>query len=649
MKARIFLFIICFSIFGISAKAQQVSAQYIDAGDSLKSAFLNAVEVDSLLYIEDVCPEIDTTGRVPLLLVHGWNFGEVPSPPSGGYWDYFKNYLKANPELEEKYKPYYVRYWSNYVSVPLIAEEFRRKIEKAGFHERNIVIVAHSMGGLVSRSYMEEQEFSKGIYEGQPCGEMVDLLITLGTPHHGSPMANGPARNAHYGFVMNIMLTIFEGAVFSETQYDDVNRSDLRWDNYDNLMDYDLYDDEKNLWLDSLNSMSAFYNKIICYYGSIKGDKNASTTTTEGQYKVGAYLMEEGFDFNNDGIVPEVSARFDGHQVKKLRYFEGYNHADLNRGIDGKRDELFDSLKIDLLEITKEEEIEVQIIQPYGGQLDVPLLPCFEVEAIEGATEYTFAYHPVNTQYLWAKSYTSGLNRFCVDDLLSEELTPGVQYQLSAKALVDNKWTKIDTVLFTAEASLPYDFNILSPVNGDSLETETITLAWNRAIGADNYKVKLEQDGTVFESALIENTDTTFELSIGDLQFYEIAGVIVYAINKYGQTAANCSFVRKYKTGVDRFDKSGVPVLAVYPNPLVVNKEAIIEFNTLNIISEAEISLFNLNGQCLFTKNITLKSGRVHRLNWTDFQEARILKAGAYILQIKTTTGISEIKVLVSD
>ncbi|MDA3817309.1 MAG: T9SS type A sorting domain-containing protein [Prolixibacteraceae bacterium] len=647
MKARVFFFIMCFSVLGISAKAQQVSAQFINTNDSLKSAFLNAVEVDSLLYIEDVCPEIDTTGRIPLLLVHGWKFGEVPSSPSGGYWNFFRDYLKDDPELVGKYKPYYVKYWSNYVSVPMIAKEFRRKIEEYGFHERNIVIAAHSMGGLVARSYMEEQVFSTGIYEGQKCGEMVDLLITLSTPHHGSPMANGPARNDHYNLFMKVLLTLFEGAVFNETQYSDVNRSDLRWDNYDDLMDYELFADEKNLWLDSLNKKSEFCPKTTCYFGSVKGDKNASTNTTVGQYKLGAYLIEEGFAFSNDGIVPVVSAKMDEYQVKRLRYFDGYNHADIIRGIDGKREELFDSLKIDLLEVIEENKVEVQIIEPYGGQIDVPLLPCFAVETITGASEYVFQYHPAEGPESWAKGYSSENARVCVPYRLEEELTPGMRYHLSARAMVNGRWTYTDTVLFTAEASQPYDFAITTPQNGDSLETEAITVDWNRSVGADNYRVELVQGVSVFESQLLENTDTTFELDISDLLFYENAGVIVYAINGYGHTTDTSTIIRKFKTGVEAFTESNVTGLKVYPNP--VNNQTIIEIEALANMPGVKLVLFDLAGKKVTTMKPELQEGGIYCLAWQHLLKNQTLQAGTYILQVETLKGIKEIKVVVSN
>lgn len=55
----------------------------------------------------------------------------------------------------------------------------------------SVIVVAHSMGGLVAREYIAQQHDS-----GQP--SKISTLITLGTPHHGSEMAR-VAQNVHSG------------------------------------------------------------------------------------------------------------------------------------------------------------------------------------------------------------------------------------------------------------------------------------------------------------------------------------------------------------------------------------------------------------------------------------------------------------------
>ena len=341
-------FIICLFLLQF-AGAQEL----VDPIDSTSSSLsINSVlDVDKLLVIEDASPELSIDGRKPLLLVHGWNFDGKPAQPGGSYWTNFVNYIKNDATLRANFKPYLVKYWSNYVSVAEIGKEFKNQVEALGLHEQKIVIVGHSMGGLVSRSYMNEQKFTKGVSAGKKCGDNVDLLITLSSPHHGSPMANGPARNAKVSLLLQATMSTVDALVFKETKYDDVNRTDLHWDNFDGLFDYNKYSDERNLWLEQLNKNTVYDSRTICYSGSVDGQfLIPDAGNLDEVYALGAWFMEQGFNFTNDGIVPIQSSQFQGHIVKRIRYFKGYNHYNI---IAGKSDqgELFNPLKTDLLDV----------------------------------------------------------------------------------------------------------------------------------------------------------------------------------------------------------------------------------------------------------------------------------------------------------
>jgi len=335
-----------FLLITFTAKGQQ-SAENTAITDSLLFSILN----DSLVTIEDVSPELSLDNRKPLLLIHGWNFAGEPAPPGGSGWENLRNYLKNDTDLKRCFKPYLVKYWSNSVPVKELALELQKKIEEAGLNEKNIVLIGHSMGGLVSRSYMNEQQFTTGNSNGKKCGELVDLLITLSSPHHGSPMANFNARNARAGLGMGSFLAILDGLIFSETKYDEVNRSDLRWDNYDNLFDYNKYPTEKNDWLTNLNRNTQFDSKTICYSAAVEGlfiiPENGNVTE---QYLLGSYLIKQSFGFANDGIVPVSSSGFTGHAVKRIRNFANYNHAEIIFG-KANKEELFGPIKTDLMEV----------------------------------------------------------------------------------------------------------------------------------------------------------------------------------------------------------------------------------------------------------------------------------------------------------
>jgi phospholipase A1 len=64
------------------------------------------------------------------------------------------------------------------------AKRLRDKVEEAAQKHSNIAIVAHSMGGLISRHYLES-----GLFDSAAGYRNVTTLITLATPHYGSPFA----------------------------------------------------------------------------------------------------------------------------------------------------------------------------------------------------------------------------------------------------------------------------------------------------------------------------------------------------------------------------------------------------------------------------------------------------------------------------
>jgi triacylglycerol esterase/lipase EstA (alpha/beta hydrolase family) len=76
---------------------------------------------------------------------------------------------------------YALSYGPPLASIETFAEQTAAKIDAvlAATHARQVVIVAHSMGGLVARAYVRR--------EG---GAKVSRLITIGTPHRGSVLAH---------------------------------------------------------------------------------------------------------------------------------------------------------------------------------------------------------------------------------------------------------------------------------------------------------------------------------------------------------------------------------------------------------------------------------------------------------------------------
>ncbi|HPS12184.1 MAG TPA: FlgD immunoglobulin-like domain containing protein [Prolixibacteraceae bacterium] len=428
--------------------------------------------IDNILTIEDGAPDLPKEGRIPLLLVHGWSFDGRPAAP-GGHWEYFTDYLKNDAELSRYFKPYLVRYWSNAVSVEELAALLRDKVQEAGMHEQPLILIGHSMGGLVSRSFMNEQLFTTGAYAGERCGENVRLLITLSSPLHGSPMANGPARDNKVNFLMKVAMSAVELTLFSDNKYNEVNRSDLRWDNYDNLFNYSKFPSDKNDWLANLNSITLYDSKLVCYSASVTGSfKLPPYADTNEQYKAGSYLMKECFGFTNDGIVPIQSSSFEGHTPKKVRYFSEYTHADIAKG-KGDHTELFNPMKQDLLEV-----IPPQLVNPLS-----------ENACLKYGQPYTI-------QWL-APSTTSKVNLYFSGDngqsytLLADQVDAAqgaYQWSLPDTNLTQCRFKVTNATDESLFASSPYPFTIyhnrltiLSPLAGSYfVPGKTNTICWQQ-------------------------------------------------------------------------------------------------------------------------------------------------------------------------
>ncbi|MGZ8320031.1 MAG: esterase/lipase family protein [Telluria sp.] len=115
-------------------------------------------------------------GLAPVLLLHGYGC-------NSGYWVHLAALLDAarishaSLDLEPLGAPI-----DDYV--PAVARAVDKLCQAAG--ARQVVIVAHSMGGLVARAYLRAHGSAR-----------VARVVTLGSPHHGTCLAGlAPGMNA---------------------------------------------------------------------------------------------------------------------------------------------------------------------------------------------------------------------------------------------------------------------------------------------------------------------------------------------------------------------------------------------------------------------------------------------------------------------
>ncbi len=380
-----------------------------------------------------------TSSCTPLILIHGIHGTgvdsgcEIGAPPRAldgtpadcNWWPLI-DYLKRNDTATwQKIKIYIFRYISDNEGhdAGIIGRELRKKIEEEEQIPRNaqLLIVAHSMGGIVARNFMNytPPESSVRGYD------MTMALVTLATPHHGSPLANlhwrnwkadsrpllppnwdqlaclvcAPSPRLRPSRTLDFLDSIYWGKVNKRpdiaTQALLPNRSDLLWDDYDNLFQEarnEVKDEpiENNLML-AANHSTTDALKVIAYAGYIDR-RNRDTDVTnaffnyvgdvlfdyiKGRFKSWGDLTpaknaEQNHRFleafggmmlflkknDNDGMVPVDSAHFDQNPyVAARRTFLDYDHQDMlgnKPGIDareGQNNDLFSQLDKDVSDV----------------------------------------------------------------------------------------------------------------------------------------------------------------------------------------------------------------------------------------------------------------------------------------------------------
>jgi triacylglycerol esterase/lipase EstA (alpha/beta hydrolase family) len=292
--------------------------------------------------------------RVPVVLIHGLG-------GSTDGWDRFLHAYQQNPSWRAAFKPYSFRYSSSTADVladptaprsltglggalrdamqgfydkPASAPDF-------GFGAKRVIVLAHSMGGVAARSMMQEHTFR----DGQRGGQKVLHLITLGTPHHGTPLADT---------ALVLGLSVSE---LNDTYIGFVN--DMTWTNFDSL---NMSGGRCNPWLAQLNNyapsggasygrcgtvaanpLPGYYEKIITYgTNDLQGKNDVSASV--GVYKPGSdsslsfphWYLESAYarSYPNDGVVPMISAQFNGANVWLRREAFDCDHRYIRRGYE---------------------------------------------------------------------------------------------------------------------------------------------------------------------------------------------------------------------------------------------------------------------------------------------------------------------------
>jgi pimeloyl-ACP methyl ester carboxylesterase/predicted RNase H-related nuclease YkuK (DUF458 family) len=130
--------------------------------------------------------------KIPLVLVHGIQLLSEGCGANNAYkgtWDKFRAHFFGDSEMPSKYELYSFSYPTN-IDFKTNGASFSKKLSTV-FGNKPVVVVAHSMGGLVTRA--ADVYYSTKAQSGNITDINIARVITLDTPHHGTPYISGAA------------------------------------------------------------------------------------------------------------------------------------------------------------------------------------------------------------------------------------------------------------------------------------------------------------------------------------------------------------------------------------------------------------------------------------------------------------------------
>jgi len=253
------------------------------------------------------------TTKPKIVFIHGWNPLERDLDPftsrarkidniKGTFQNAIIHYQENQQGVKSKYDLYLFTYRTSN-AVIFNGEGFVSYLKRTFTKDEKVIVVAHSMGGIVTRAAMRSPQYEAGLIDG---------VITLASPMYGSPFASDE-------FLKNQTLVNELSSFLIETQ----GGTDLGYtNNGTNQIPIGM---EFNFVLDSINNGFPYNSLFISYAGILNNDcQGAETFYYQTSCKI---LTNSTPSFaSNDGIVSENSAILGGtvfqHYLKS-----GYDHS----------------------------------------------------------------------------------------------------------------------------------------------------------------------------------------------------------------------------------------------------------------------------------------------------------------------------------
>lgn len=245
------------------------------------------------------------TNKKKLVLIHGWNPAERDSDPitndekkiqnikntfSNGLVHFQEGQASANSEFD-----LYVYTYRTSNSILVNGRQFHSALRSHFSDSDSVAIIAHSMGGLVTRVALAKETGSL---------PFVRLVVTLASPQFGSPFATKSFFSSN-AFVNEL------GSYLVDTQ----GGQELAYTNHGNLQTN--LTGASNEVLDAINDSylnSSLNQKFISFAGILSNCSMGETF----YYNTGCSILNNAGFTNSDGIVTSNSARLGNLSYKQI-------------------------------------------------------------------------------------------------------------------------------------------------------------------------------------------------------------------------------------------------------------------------------------------------------------------------------------------
>ncbi|TGJ98539.1 alpha/beta hydrolase [Leptospira langatensis] len=271
----------------------------------------------STLYFQDPFFQRDNT-KTKIVFIHGWDFTEKQTDPPTDFNKKISNILSTwnqalafttsrtpsnySSIIYNNFEIYVFTYrTSDYIEFN--GRRFIDTLNKYFAASDKVIVVAHSMGGLVSRS---------AILHPNNTNDVIDHIVSLGTPYYGSPFSSPQYTGnlSSIGTIIKFMTNTPGGKNLAYTNGLSSGVNPILPAITDGL------DQAFNPFLEGLIANHSKDAQTTAYAGDISSSGDCSDGTHDVIYQSGCLVLSSGgtppFP-DSDGIVPWKSALMNGH------------------------------------------------------------------------------------------------------------------------------------------------------------------------------------------------------------------------------------------------------------------------------------------------------------------------------------------------